>query len=88
MHAYIFSPNSQTQPQMLTDLKAVKAKVRTLPKESRDWARVTLEDFPNDKEAYVQAWNGHQPASRQVLKKWRIGGARGGRLIEIPVTEE
>lgn len=88
MHAYMFSANSQVDPVMMPDLAAVKAKCRTLPKDSRVWARITLEDHPSDKAAFIAAYNGHPLPARQVIKKWRIGGPRGGKLIEIPVEED
>lgn len=88
MHAYVLSPNEQCPSTMLPDLAAVKEKIRAMPKDSRTFALITLEDFPNDKKSFIAACNGQPPAARQVLKKWRIGGSRGGRLIEIPVESD
>lgn len=88
MHAYLYSPNFGVEPTMLADLAAVKEKCRAVPKACRDDVRVTLEDHPSDKAAYIAAFNGHPQPAKKVLKKWRIGGPRGGRLIEIPVEED
>lgn len=88
LQAYCLSPNEQCPSIVLADLAAVKAKVRCIPKDSRTWARVTLEEFRHNKAALVAAYNGHPSPTKRVIKKWRIGGPRGGKLIEIPVDEE
>jgi hypothetical protein len=88
MHAYIFSENEGAAGKMLPDLKAVKDACRGIPKDYRDNIRVTLEDFPCDKAAFIAAYNGQPKPAQRVLKKWRIGGPRGGKLIEIQVEED
>lgn len=88
MRAYLFSPNSQCPVTMLPDLKAVKEKIRSTPRSCRDFVRVTLEDFPNDKAAFIAAWNRHQPEAKRVVKKFRVGGQRGTTLIEISINDD
>lgn len=88
MQAYVVSLNEQCPTTMLADLASVKAKIQLIPKDSRTWARVTLEEYPHDKASVIAAYNGCPPPATRVIKKWRIGGPRGGRLIEIPVEEE
>jgi hypothetical protein len=85
MNAYEISPNSGATPTYAGDLAAVRAKVRLIPKASRDYARITLVSVPADKAAVLQLLNGKEPV-KQPLRKWRLSVR--GRLVEIPLGEE
>jgi hypothetical protein len=80
MQAYEISKNEGEPSTYAGDLKTVRAVIRTIPRSARDWARVSLVEFPHDKAALLQLLNGHMPAGT-VHRKWRLSAR--GRLLEI-----
>lgn len=84
MQAYEISKNEQAAPVFAGDLRAVRDVVRTINKESRDWARVYLIQFPTAKADLLGVLNG-QELQRTRVRAWRL--SIRGRLLEIGLDE-
>jgi hypothetical protein len=85
MQAYEISKDVDVASTYAGDLAAVRAIVRTLPRELRLTARIHLREFPSNKAAFVQLLNG-RPLEGPIKRTWRPG-RRGGALTEIPADE-
>lgn len=87
MQAYVISANENAKPIHVGDLKAVRAALREhIPKDSRVWCRVTLEEYDTSKGTILNMLNGREPLKLEIKRKWRLGVR--GRLIEIDIKED
>lgn len=87
MHAYEISRNEGARPVYAGDLRSVKTAIAMVNRDARDYMRIHLVDVPSHKEEVLRLLNGQAP-HKTVLKRWRVGGPRGGKLIEITGEEE
>lgn len=85
MLAYEISKNEGAAPVFAGDLRQVRAIVRTIPKASRDWARIYLVDVATDKAAVLRLLNG-QDLDRGRRRSFRLSVR--GRLVELQEGEE
>lgn len=86
MQAYEVSKTEGVASVFAGDLAAVRQVLRTVPKDMRDQVRIYLVAVPDVKAERIRVLNGAEP-TRQRLTAWRIGGARGGRLVKLDSME-
>jgi hypothetical protein len=87
VQAYQIDKYPGQPPVWAADILAVKSELKVVPADARHEVRVLLVDVDTSKRSVVDILNGLIPQGT-VLRKWRIGGARGGKLIEMSVEED
>lgn len=87
MLSYVISPNEDAASIHVGDLKAVRVVLRErITKDSRQWCRITLEEYDTSKGTILRMLNGEDPLRLTIKRKWRVGPR--GRLIEVDVNSK
>ena len=88
MQAYEISKNEGVEPDYARNLAAVRAIIRTIPRPSRDYARIYLVACADEKDARIAVMNCREPSKveRTRLDGWRLSVR--GRMIPLANLED